>query len=59
MPKRVFVSSVTAGLGAKRTAVANVLRRVEIDVSAESVSVPASEWNCGSTTRTKRAQRVR
>jgi hypothetical protein len=29
------------------------------DVSAESVSVPASEWNCSSTTRTKRAQRVR
>ena len=29
------------------------------DISAESVSVPASEWNCSSTTRTKRAQRVR
>jgi hypothetical protein len=29
------------------------------DVSAESVSVPASEWNCGSKTKTGRTQRVR
>jgi hypothetical protein len=29
------------------------------DISAESVSVPASEWNCSSTTRTNRAQRAR
>jgi len=29
------------------------------DVSAKNVSVPASEWNCSSTTKTKRTQRVR
>jgi hypothetical protein len=38
MPKRVFVSSVTAGLGAKRTAVASVLRHVEIDVSDQETT---------------------
>jgi hypothetical protein len=29
------------------------------DVSAESVSVPASEWNCSTPTRAKRARNVR